>query len=157
GPEGEPHEPFVCSTEADMDAALTMQIMKLITGLPQLFADIRHYHGDLGVWDLCNSGEHATWFAGRSFNAAENLSRVEFRPEGFYFPAGGASVYHFAMPGEVTLARLTRSGDTNRYRMTVVRGEFVSFGDQKNEEIARGVQDNWPHAYAKLTCSPETF
>ena len=157
GPEGEPHEPIICSTEADMDAALTMKIFNLITGLPVLFADIRHYHKDLGIWDLCNSGEHATYFAARSFDPAENLKKVEFRPEGFYFPAGGASVYHIAAPGEVTLARLTRSGDTNRYRMAVVRGEFVSFGSEKDESIAKGVQDNWPHAYVKMACTAETF
>lgn len=157
GPEGEPHEPIVCSTEADMDAALTMQIFKLITGIPVLFADVRHYHEDLGVWDLCNSGEHATYFAGKSFDPKVNLKKVELRPEGFYFPAGGASVYHIASPGEVTLARLTRSGDTNQYRMAIVHGEFVSFSAQKDEELACSVQDNWPHAFAKLDCSPETF
>ena len=157
GPEGEPHDPIVCSTEADMDAALTMQIFKLITNTPVLFADIRHYHTDLDVWDFCNSGEHATYFAGKSFDPKVNLAKTEFRPEGFYFSAGGASVYHIAAPGEVTLARLTRSGDTNHYRMTIVHGEFVSFGDKKNEKLAAGVQDNWPHAYAKLDCSAEAF
>lgn len=157
GPEGEPHEPIICSTEADMDAALTMQIFKLISGLPALFADIRHYHQDLGVWDLCNSGEHATFFAAKSFDPKINLPKVEFRPEGFYFPAGGASVYHIAAPGEVTLARLTRSGDTNKYRMAICHGEFVSFGDEKDEKIAKGVQDNWPHSYTRLDCSAESF
>lgn len=157
GPEGEPHEPIVCATEADMDAGLSMQVFKLISGLPVLFADVRHYHDELGVWDLCNSGQHATYFAGRSFKPEENLAKVEFRPEGFYFPAGGASVYHIAAPGEVTLGRLTRSGDTNRYRFTVVRGEFVSFGEEKDEQLARSVQDNWPHAYARLDCSPSAF
>ena len=43
-----------------------MQIFKHLAGTPVLFADVRHYHADLGVWDLCNSGEHATYFAGRS-------------------------------------------------------------------------------------------
>lgn len=157
GPAGEPHDPIVCSTEADMDAALTMEIFKHITGKPVLFADVRHYHTNLGVWDLCNSGEHATWFAACSDDPKENLARTEFRPEGFYFPAGGASVYHIAKPGRVTLARLTRAGDTNHYKMVVLTGEFVSFGDQRDEEIARGVQDNWPHAYAKFDCTPEAF
>jgi len=157
GPEGEPHEPIVCSTEADMDAALTMQVFKLISGLPVLFADVRHYHQEPGVWDLCNSGQHATYFAGRSFKPEVNLAKVEFRPQGFYFPAGGASVYHIASPGEVTLGRLTRSGDTNRYQFTVVNGEFVSFGEDRDEQLARSVQDNWPHAFARLNCTPSAF
>lgn len=157
GPDGKEKEMIVCSTEADMDAALTMQIFKHMANTPVLFADIRHYHSDLGVWDLCNSGEHATYFAGKSFNPEENLARTEFRPEGFYFPAGGASVYHIARPGKFTFARLTRSGSPGNYRMAIIPGELVSFGDEKDEEIAVGVQDNWPHAYAKMDCSPETF
>ena len=43
-----PKEPHVCSTEADMDAALTMQLLKKISATPVLFADIRHYHADRG-------------------------------------------------------------------------------------------------------------
>jgi len=154
GPDGAAKPVVVCSTEADSDAALTMQILHLLGGTPALFADVRHYHADLGVWDLCNSGEHATWFAARSSDPAVNLAKVEFRPEGFYFPAGGASVYHIAAPGAVTLARLTRHD--RRYRMTMFTGELVDFGE-RNEEIACRTQDNWPHAFARFGCDPETF
>ena len=115
---------------------------------------MRHYHDDLGVWDLCNSGEHATYCAARSFNPEDNLARTEFRPEGFYFPAGGASVYHIAAPGEVTLGRLTRHD--GEYRMTALRAEFVDFGD-RNDEVAAICQDNWPHAFARFRCSIESF
>src|SRR5215510_14674913 len=154
GPDGTPKPSIVCATEADSDAALTMEIFKRLAGEPALFADVRHYHQDLGVWDLCNSGEHATFFAGRSLDPAVNLARTEFRPQGFYFPAGGAAVYHIAAPGQVTLARLTRND--GRYRMVVVPAEFVDFGDN-NERIAAISQDNWPHAFARFQCSVETF
>lgn len=154
GPDGTPKPPIVCATEADSDAALTMQIFKQLTGEPALFADVRHYHADLRVWDLCNSGQHPTFFAGRSHDPAVNLAKTELRPQGFYFPAGGASVYHIAAPGQVTLARLTR--DDGRYVMHVVPGEFVDFGE-RNHEIAAISQDNWPHAFAKFDCSIETF
>ena len=53
------------------------------------------------VWDLCNSGQHATWFAARSDDPAENLRHVHLYPEDFYFPAGGASVHHLAAPRRV--------------------------------------------------------
>ncbi|MGH2387022.1 MAG: L-fucose/L-arabinose isomerase family protein, partial [Chloroflexota bacterium] len=75
-----PHEPHVCATEADMDAAMTMQILKHLSGTPVLFADVRHYHADLDMWDLVNSGEHATYFAGRSFDPDVNLPLVHFYP-----------------------------------------------------------------------------
>ncbi len=154
GPEGQSKPSIVCATEADSDAALTMQIFKHLAATPVLFADVRHFHSNLGVWDLCNSGEHATYFAARSLDPAVNLAKVEFRPQGFYFPAGGAAVYHIAAPGPVTLARLTR--DDGKYRMTVIPAEFVDFGDD-NESIASISQDNWPHAFARFQCSGETF
>ena len=75
GPEGEAHEPIVCATECDMDGALTMQMFKLISGKPSLFADIRSYYPDKNIWDLCNSGAHATYFAGASETPAE-ISRM---------------------------------------------------------------------------------
>ena len=157
GPDGTPHAPVICSTEADMDAALTMKVFELISGQPALFADLRSYYPDRGVWDLCNSGSHATYFAGKSADPVVNLRNTEFRPEGFYFPAGGPSVYHIARPGEVTLARLTRSGSTTHYKMVAVHGEFVSFGAEEDEKLAAIEQDNWPHAFARYDCDMETF
>lgn len=154
GPDGVSKPSVVCATEADSDAALTMQMFKHLAGTPVLFADVRHYHADLGVWDLCNSGEHATYFAGRSVDPGVNLPKTEFRPQGFYFPAGGAAVYHIAAPGPVTLARLTRHD--GHYVMTIVNAEFVDFGT-RNDEIAAISQDNWPHAFARFRCSVETF
>ena len=76
-----------------MDAALTMRMLQCIADTPVLFADVRHHHADLGIWDLCNSGQHATWFAARSDDPAENLRHVHLYPEEFYFPAGGASIF----------------------------------------------------------------
>ncbi len=150
-----PHEPHVCATEADMDGALTMQILKHLSGTPVLFADVRHYHADLGIWDLCNSGEHATYFAGHSFDPAVNLPKVEFFPEGFYFPAGGASVRHVAAPGQATFARLTRRGGT--YWLAIVRGEFVSFDERTTQSLMEQTTLAWPHAFTRLACSADEF
>ena len=150
-----PKEPFVCSTEADMDAALTMQLMKPLTGTPVLFADVRHYHEDLDVWDLCNSGQHATWFAARSDEAEENLRRVHLMPEVFYFPAGGASVHHVAAPGEMTFARLTRLD--GRYRMHVLRGRFVEFDAPTTDRLVHASTPEWPHAFASFDASATEF
>jgi L-fucose isomerase len=146
-------EPLVCSTEADMDAALTMQILKQLSGTPVLFADVRHHHADLDVWDLCNSGQHATWFAARADDPEENLRHVHLYPEDFYFPAGGASVHHLAAPGEMTFARLTRA--SGRYRMHVLRGRFVRFDDATDERLMRASTYEWPHAFARLDAETE--
>jgi L-fucose isomerase len=143
-----PKATIVCSTEADMDAALTMQLLRSISGTPVLFADVRHHHADLDVWDLCNSGQHATWFAARSEDPAENLRHVHLHPQDFYFPAGGAAVHHLAAPGAFTFARLTRL--SGRYRMQVVRGTLEQFDAQTNERLMQASTAVWPHAFARL-------
>jgi L-fucose isomerase len=143
-----PKDTHVCATEADMDAALTMQILKNLSGTPVLFADVRHYHADRDIWDLCNSGQHATWFAARSEDPAENMRYVHLYPEGFYFPAGGASIHHLAAEGEFTFARLTRLN--GRYRMHVMRGSFKRYDDETNEQLMRQSTYEWPHAFARM-------
>ena len=150
-----PKEPIVCATEADMDGALTMQILKSISATPVLFADVRHYHSDLDIWDLCNSGQHATWFAARSDDPLENMRHVSLYPEDFYFPAGGASVQHLAAPGSFTFARLTRLDD--RYRMQVLRGQLESFDEETNERLMHASTYVWPHAFARFDASADEF
>jgi L-fucose/D-arabinose isomerase len=141
-----PKDTHICATEADMDGALTMQLLKRLSGTPVLFADVRHYHAEQRIWDLCNSGEHATWFSARSADPEENLRRVHLFPAAFYFPAGGASVHHLAAPGEMTFARLTRC-DT-RYRLHVLRGRFEQYDRETNERLMRASTYEWPHAFA---------
>jgi L-fucose/D-arabinose isomerase len=151
-----PKETHVTSTEADMDGALTMQILKLISGgTPALFADVRHYHADRDVWDLCNSGQHATWYAARSDDPVENLRKVQFLPEVFFFPAGGAAVHHLAAPGDCTFARLTR--ENHRYRMHVVRGSFESYDESTNDAMMRQSTPEWPHAFTRLQVDAGEF
>jgi L-fucose/D-arabinose isomerase len=146
-----PKDTHVCATEADMDAALTMQILKNLSGTPVLFADVRHYHADRDIWDLCNSGQHATWFASRSDDPAENMRHVHLYPEEFFFPAGGAAVHHLAAEGDFTFARLTRRED--RYRMHVMHGSFLSYDDDTNEDLMRQSTYVWPHAFARMGAS----
>lgn len=149
-----PKDTHVCATEADMDGALTMQLLKSLSGTPVLFADMRHYHSDRGIWDLCNSGQHPTWFAARSEDPAENLRQVHLYPEGFYFPAGGASVHHLAAPGEFTFARLTRK--LERYRMQVMRGAFERYDQVTNDALMRMSTYEWPHAFARFSANAST-
>ncbi len=150
-----PHEPIVASTEADMDGALTMQIFKHISGAPVLFADVRHYDNEDNVWYFSNSGTHATFFAGKSYNPIENLRDVTFYPEHNYYPAGGASVHHFAAPGEVTLARLTRID--GKYRLALVPAELVEFPKEIALKKGSTTTPEWPVAFARLKVSADEF
>jgi len=138
-----------------MDGALTMQIMHKITGTPVLFADVRHYFPEEGIWDLENSGQHATWYAARSDDPLENMSKVHLYPEEWYFPLGGAAVHHLAAPGEVTLARLSRLDA--RYRLQVTKGRFETYDDEKNEALMRQSTYVWPHAFTRMDAPADVF
>ncbi len=150
-----PKAPHVCATESDMDGALTMQVLKHIANLPVLFADVRHYHQDRQVWDLCNSGQHATWFAERSDDPEVNLGSTHLYPEVFFFPAGGASVHHVAAPGRFTFARLSRLN--GRYRLQVVAGDIERYDDATNQRLIQETTPEWPHAFARLDTDATTF
>jgi L-fucose/D-arabinose isomerase len=149
-----PHEPIVAATEADMDGAITMEILKHLSGLPVLFGDVRRYSAKLNFLDICNSGSHATFFAAKSHDPAVNLKKVEFYPEGFYFPAGGASVRRLAAPGKVTIARLARR--VGKYWLAVVPAEFIDLGENA-EQMASETQTEWPHAFALLEVPVDEF
>ncbi|WP_028933069.1 L-fucose/L-arabinose isomerase family protein [Pseudonocardia spinosispora] len=150
-----PKAVHVTATEADMDGALTMQLFHKISGDPVLFADVRHYHPDRDIWDLCNSGQHATWYAARSDDPAENLSKVHFYPEVFFFPAGGASVQHIAAPGQMTLGRLTRND--GEYRMQLMLGEFETYDEATTNQLVSMSTPEWPHAFARLDAPADVF
>jgi L-fucose isomerase len=151
-----PHEPIVAATEADMDAALTMQMFHLFTrGESVLFSDVRHYDKDDDVWYFANSGTHATYFAGKSKDPAVNLKKVTFYPEASYYPAGGASVHHFAAGGTATLARLARRNGT--YWLAIVPAEFVEFPDAIAKAKGATITPEWPCAFTKIQCSADEF
>ncbi|MBR4761308.1 MAG: fucose isomerase, partial [Clostridia bacterium] len=150
-----PKEPVVAATESDMDGALTMQIFKTLSNTPVLFADVRHYDSVNDIWYFSNSGTHATYFAGASFDPDVNLPLVDLLPETSDYPAGGAAVHHFAKEGKVTLARLARKN--GKYHLTIVPAEFVTFDREKMVELGSVTTPQWPVAFAKLKVSPDKF
>ena len=152
-----PKEPTVCATEADSLAAVTMQLLKYISGgLPTLFMDVRLYHPDKDLWDFCNSGNHASWYASRSMDPKENFKKVTFHPAlEFYFKAGGASVEFDAAPGEITFARLG-VWDDEPY-MVIVLGEAVDLPPEERKSINEETNPTWPHVHARLHCTFDEF
>lgn len=150
-----PKEPVVCATEADAYAAVTMQLLKYVSGgQPGLFMDVRLHHPELDLWDLCNSGQHASWYATRSDDPAENFERITFHPAlPLYFKAGGASVEFDAGPGELTFARLGL-WDGRPY-LVVVAGESVELPAEERRRIDEQTDPTWPHVHAQLCCSAD--
>ncbi len=130
-------EPISMACEADGDGALSMEILKdLSGGSPVLFGDVSHMNDSTNTVYIPNCGAQCTWFAGRSEKQEDNLKHVEIRPS--VRPAGGATVYFTAAPGPVTLARLYR--DTGNYRMAIIPGEAITLPEEELAEFikARG-------------------
>jgi len=150
-------EPTVCATEADSLAAITMELLKYVTGgLPVLFMDVRLYLPDRDIWDWCNSGNHASWYAAQSFNPKDNFKKITLHPAlEYYFKAGGASVEFDAAPGPMTFCRLGLWDD--KPYMVIVKGESLDLPAKVRKEINAQTNPTWPHVHAKLDCPFEEF
>lgn len=148
-----PKESTVCATEADAFAALTMQLLKYVSGgLPSLFMDVRLHHPQEDVWDFVNSGQHASWYATRSDDPEANFARIRLHPAlPLYFRAGGASVEFDAAPGPLTFARLGLRDD--RPFLVVVRGEVLDLPEPERRRLNEQTDPTWPHVHARLACS----
>jgi L-fucose isomerase len=152
-----PKETTVCATEADAYAALSMQMLKYISGgLPVLFMDVRLYHPDLDLWDFVNSGNHASWYAALSDKPEDNLARIRLHPAlKLYFKAGGASVEFDAAPTDLTFCRLGVWND--QVYMVMCSGESIDLGEEERRRINQMTDPTWPHVHARLDCSYEEF
>ncbi|OIN98043.1 hypothetical protein AUJ66_01725 [Candidatus Desantisbacteria bacterium CG1_02_38_46] len=150
-------EPTVCATEADSYAAITMQLLKYISGgLPTLFMDVRLYHPDKDLWDWCNSGNHASYYANLSMKPEDNFKKITFYPAlEYYFKAGGASVSFDAAPGKMTFCRLGL-WDEKPY-IVIVSGESLRRSEKERKEINAQTNPTWPHVHARLDCTFEEF
>jgi L-fucose isomerase len=127
-----PKAPVSMSCEADGDGALSMEILKEVSGgAPTLFADVSHADEEEKILYLPNCGGMCSWFAGRSDDPSDNLGRIELRPS--VRPGGGAITYFVAAPGPITLARLYRVA--GKYRMAIVPGEVVRLADEDMESF----------------------
>jgi L-fucose isomerase len=144
-----PKQPVPLACEADSDGALTMQMLKLISGKPSCLLDLRFFDREKGVYVMPNCGAVPTWFAARSDGPAENLARVRLVPSIAKYAGGGAHVQFVFAEGELTLARLTRSPEG--YQMIIMKGETEH---HPVREVV-GASPKWPHAFVRLNQSPD--
>jgi L-fucose isomerase len=147
--------PCSMSCEADGDGALSMEILKVISGGgATLFADVSHMDTDKRILYLPNCGGMCSWFASRSDSAKENLGRIELRPS--VRPGGGAITYFTAAPGPITLARLYRV--SGNYRMAIIPGQATTLNndDQAAFIAARG-KHQLPTAFVKVDADLDRF
>lgn len=136
-------------------AALTMQILNLLTGDPAIFMDVRHWDQENEVMEFCNCGSQSTWYAAASDDFKENLAKVTLYPALDLYPGGGCHVNLQTKPGKATIARLCRRkrGSEERYYMTIIPCEFVELPKEREKLTTM----EWPHVFAKLPFDHNIF
>ena len=140
-------ESYVCACEADINGALTMQMMKNVSGKVTMFADFLRFEEEEDLVTLCNCGSQPT-------DMAPSKKDVCWVQEGlieFEWAIGGCCPQYVAKPGTVTMARLGRIA--GEYVMLIMTGEAVSFPREKLKEL----NSRQPQAFVKLDCEPEAF
>jgi len=144
-----PKEPIVSSCEADHDGALTMQILKLLSGLkPTLLLDVRHMEKNEFIGANC--GSMASWYTNYSQEPSENLKDIHLIPHVFG-KAGGGATQMIAGNKDVTLARLCRRN--GKYWMAIMKGTI----QEKPREELRKSTWSFPHAFIKTDFDREEF
>jgi L-fucose isomerase len=141
--------------EADGDGALTMQMLKEVSGGgATLFADVSHMNTTSNTLYLPNCGGMCSWFAGRSACPKDNMKNIELRPS--VRPGGGAITYFTAAPGPITLARLYRHA--GQYRMAIIPGEVIELPKKELDDfVAERGKHQLPIAFVKVGCDLTRF
>ncbi len=146
-----PKEPVAMSCEADGDAALTMQILKLVSGGPPSLLDIRFYDEARQVYVMNNCGAAPTSFAALSDSPDENLAHCDIVPVVPKYAGGGAHVRFVFKEGPYTVARLQREND--EYSLLISRAEAVNL---PLTEVT-GVNPAWPHAFLRMNVTTDAL
>jgi L-fucose isomerase len=141
-------EPTVYACEGDSDAALTMQVMKLVSNEPVIFADFRHFDEKSNTFAFANCGAMSTWYAGRSDDPKENLKCTSLCPIIQKYGGKGCHVRYIAADGEMTYGRFTRALD--KYKLTLFKGNFKKLPVEKLKETC----ELWPHGFTEVQSDP---
>jgi len=143
----------VMACEADANGALSMEILKLLSGgKPVLFMDLMTLNEKENIVTCMNCGGMSTWYANRSEIAKDNLSKVRIAPFVFGKAGGGCISYTAKSLDAVTWMRLSRVD--GKYKMIVARGKFV---DKKPDPNIPAENIPWPKAHVKFNFNPKTF
>jgi len=138
----------VAATEADDGAAMTMQMLKLISGgQPAGFNDFRYWDPRQGLYWFVNSGALAPFFARGSHSSLAGSWSERQTP--MYFGKGGGTCSVVArVPGVVTWARFSYRS----HKMVLCAGRGVTDvpTEEQWKERSRNCNPEWPHWYLKL-------
>ena len=138
----------VAATEADDAAAVTMQLLKLVSGgQPVGFNDFRYWDPAQGLYWFVNSGALAPFFAYGSHDSLAG-SWSERQPPMYFRQGGGTCSLVVRAPGVVTWARF--SYRNHKIYLAAGRGLTDVPTDEQWKERSRKCDPEWPHWYLKL-------
>jgi L-fucose isomerase-like protein len=139
---------FVAATEADDAAALTMQLLKLLSGgEPVGFNDLRYWDPGQGLYWLVNSGSLAPYFARGSHDSLAG-SWSERQTPMYFGEGGGTCSMVVRAPGVVTWARF--SYRNHKPYLAAGRGVTDVPTEEQWKERSRNCNPEWPHWYIRL-------
>lgn len=141
-------ETIVAATEADDGAALTMQVLKLLSGgEPVGFNDLRYWDAEQRLYWFVNSGALAPYFAYGDHNSLKG-SWSERQTYMYFKLGGGTSSVVVRIPGVVTWARFSYRD----HQLYLCAGRGIT--DVPTEETWRirseKCSPDWPQWYLKL-------
>jgi L-fucose isomerase len=134
------NEGFTVSCEADINAALTMSLLRTLSGDVAMFGDVNHLDLERDELRIANCGSMPTLMAG-----AEKEVDLEDQYE-YLSEAGGATTVFCLRSSPVTIARLFRL--SGRYAMVAAEGTTVELPRERFKEA----REYWPQALVKLDC-----
>lgn len=140
-------EGMVVACEADINAALTMQILKLVSDSSPGFGDICELNRKKKTLRLANCGVFATEFAS-SPDEVHFMEQYDYLCPG---PGTGMTTSFFAKPGKVTLARLGRI--KGEYVMQISSGKALFTPRERLGEI----RERYPQIIIRLDSDLEGF
>lgn len=164
--DAEGHKDPICSScEGDSNGALTMHILKHLSGgKPVLFADAVTFDDERNAIICQNCGGATTWFADANSEAPDKLKTVDIVPN-VQGQAGGPAFNYYGTPvGDITWARLAQTGET--YIMHIVKGEFIEVGEAfrhflmkwptvavKTKEDTRTLMETYPSQHVHIVAA----
>ena len=143
-------ETIVAATEADDGAALTMQVLKLLSdGEPIGFNDLRYWDSKEGLYWFVNSGALAPYFA---FGSHDSLKGAwsERQTYMYFKQGGGTSSAVVRIPGVVTWARF--SFRDHQLYLCGGRGRTDVPSENQWQARSQNCSPDWPQWYLRL-CS----
>jgi len=139
---------IVAATEADDGAAVTMQVLKFLSGgEPAGFSDLRYWDPGQRLYWFVNSGALAPYFAYGRHDSLEGAWSE--RQTYMYFKKGGGTCSVVVrIPGTVTWARF--SYRNHKLYLCAGRGVTDVPSDKQWRERSNRCNPEWPHWYLKL-------